>query len=94
MLAGQTLSGFLSARFGWRFFFKLVPVLGLFTLFFLSRSFSPPHSRAEVTLPRRGEADRARQARSTAARQAHITVARRLRPGRAVLAARALQPAA
>ena len=57
MLAGQTLSGFLSARFGWRFFFKLVPVLGLFTLLFLSRSFSPPHSRAEITLPRRGEAD-------------------------------------
>lgn len=57
MLAGQTLSGFLSARFGWRFFFKLVPVLGLFTLLFLSRSLSPPHSRAEVTLPRRGEAD-------------------------------------
>ncbi len=29
MLAGQTLSGFLSARFGWRFFFKLVLLLGL-----------------------------------------------------------------
>ena len=29
MLAGQTISGFLSSRFGWRFFFLIIPIIGL-----------------------------------------------------------------
>ena len=29
MLAGQTISGFLSSRFGWRFFFFIIPIIGL-----------------------------------------------------------------
>lgn len=32
MLLGQTLSGFLSSRFGWRFFFTLISTLGLISV--------------------------------------------------------------
>lgn len=29
MLAGQTISGFLSSRFGWQFFYRVIPLFGL-----------------------------------------------------------------
>ena len=57
MLAGQTLSGFMSVRYGWRFFFKLIPLLGLFTLVLLSRVLLSEFSLVEVSLPHRGESD-------------------------------------
>lgn len=34
-LMGQTLSGFIGSRFGWRFFFQLTALLGLLSLFVL-----------------------------------------------------------
>lgn len=57
MLAGQTLSGFMSVRYGWRFFFKLIPLLGLFTLALLSRVLLSEASPVEVSFPHRGESD-------------------------------------
>lgn len=35
MLAGQTISGFLSSRYGWRFFFEIIPIIGLVSVVLL-----------------------------------------------------------
>lgn len=35
MLAGQTISGFLSSRYGWRFFFQIIPLFGLISILLL-----------------------------------------------------------
>lgn len=52
------------------------------------------HRQARITATRQAHITSIHHVLVTTTRQAHITVARRLRPGRAVLAARALQPAA
>ena len=43
--------------YGWRFFFKLIPLLGLFTLVLLSRVLLSEFSLVEVSFPHRGESD-------------------------------------
>ena len=35
MLAGQTVSGLLSSRYGWRFFFSIIPLFGILSAVFL-----------------------------------------------------------
>lgn len=39
MLAGQTISGFLSSSFGWRFFFQVIPLFGMLAVLVLFCTF-------------------------------------------------------
>lgn len=56
-LMGQTLSGFIGSRFGWRFFFQLTALLGLLSLFVLRCSRRPLSSPLVVDFPYNGQAD-------------------------------------
>ena len=57
MLAGQTISGFLSSRFGWRFFFFIIPIIGLLsTLALYCICYFIP-LMIDVEIPEKGEAE-------------------------------------
>lgn len=61
MLLGQTISGFLSAHFGWRFFFRIVSAVGILatcSLFCVSRCAA---LRIDIRFPSKGEADGMKQ---------------------------------
>lgn len=57
-LMGQTLSGFIGSRFGWRFFFQLTALLGLLSLFILRCTRPPPSPPLVVDFPYNGPGGR------------------------------------
>ena len=57
MLAGQTISGFLSSRFGWRFFFFIIPIIGLLSTLALYCICYFMLLMIDVEIPEKGEAD-------------------------------------
>lgn len=78
-LMGQTLSGFIGSRFGWRFFFQLTALLGLLSLFILRCTRPPPSSPLVVDFPYNGQADGV-LAPNTAERQKNEQLATLLEP--------------